>query len=107
MFSKNEILEQYLNRAPYGNQLFGVEAASRHYFGKPASDLSLAEAALVAALPNAPGAFNPYRGLDRALARQRSILRKLLAQGTISADECERAAHQPIQLLPREISFRA
>jgi membrane peptidoglycan carboxypeptidase len=87
MMTKDQILEQYFNRAPYGNQLFGVEAASRQYFGKPASDLSLAEAAFVAALPNAPGAFNPYRGLDRALARQRSILRKLLAQGTVSRDE--------------------
>lgn len=59
--SKKEILEQYLNRAPFGNQLFGVEAASTMYFGKPAKDLSLSESAFLSILPRAPGAYNPYR----------------------------------------------
>jgi penicillin-binding protein 1C len=107
MMTKGEILEQYLNRVPYGNQLFGAEAASRTYVGKPARDLSIAEAAFLAALPNAPTTFNPYRGLEHALARQRSILAKMLAQEMITADEYDRAVHQVLQVSPREISFRA
>ena len=105
--TKEQILEQYLNRAPYGNQLFGVEAASRWYFGKPASDVSLAEAAFLAALPNAPTVLNPRRGPAGALARQKAVLRRLLDQGKIAADEYARAVAQPVQIIPPESRFRA
>ena len=105
--SKEEILEQYLNRAPYGNQLFGVEAASRWYLGKPASDVSLAEAAFLAALPNAPTVLNPRRGPAGALARQKAVLRRLLQQGAISADDYARAVAQPVQIIPPESRFMA
>ena len=105
--TKEQILEQYLNRAPYGNQLFGVEAAARWYFGKPASDVSLAEAAFLAALPNAPTILNPRRGSAGALARQKAVLRRLLDQGKIGADDYERAVAQPVQIVPPESHFRA
>jgi penicillin-binding protein 1C len=107
MFSKEEILEQYMNRAPYGNQLFGVEAAARWYYGKPAADLSLAESAFLAALPNAPSYLNPAKNASDALARQRNILKRMLAQKKISQEEFDRALIQPIQLVPPEAHFKA
>jgi penicillin-binding protein 1C len=105
--SKQQILEQYLNRAPYGNQLFGVEAASRWYFGKPARDVSLAEAAFLAGLPNAPTALNPHRSMAQALARQGNVLTRMLDQRKITSEEYDRAAAQPIQIIPPEAHFKA
>ncbi len=107
MYSKSEILEQYLNRAPYGNQLFGVESASRWYFGKPARDLSLAESAFLAALPNAPGALNPDRSPGPALSREIKVLKRLLDQRRITREEFDRARSQPIQIIPPEAHFKA
>ncbi len=107
MMTKKEILEQYLNRAPYGNQLTGIEAAARYYFQKPASDLSLAEAAFLAGLPNAPSSLNPYQNYNATLQRQRIVLRRLLDQHLVSRDEYDRALLQPVQLTPPEVNFRA
>ncbi len=107
MFSKEEILEQYLNRAPYGNQLFGIEAAARWYFAKPALDLSLAESAFLAALPNAPSYLNPSKNASDALLRQRGILQKMLVQKKISQEEYDRAMVQPVQLVSSETHFKA
>jgi penicillin-binding protein 1C len=107
MMNKREILEQYVNRAPYGNQLFGAQAASRWYFGKPARDLSLAEAAFIAGLPNAPSALNPYGRLAEAMARSRVVLKRMREQQMISAAEYERALEQPLHVLPPQANFRA
>ena len=81
--SKRQILWHYLNRAPYGNGTFGVEAAARRYLNKPASQLSLAEAALLSALPRSPAGYNPYRNRRRLLRRQRYILGLMARQGRI------------------------
>ncbi|PKN57145.1 MAG: penicillin-binding protein 1C [Deltaproteobacteria bacterium HGW-Deltaproteobacteria-14] len=99
--TKDEILEQYLNRAPYGNQLYGVEAAAWMYFGKPASRLSLAESALLAGIPQSPSRQNPYRDLGRALSRQRSILAAMRERGVISQDDLRIAEAEEIRVLPR------
>jgi penicillin-binding protein 1C len=107
MMHKREILEQYINRAPYGNQLFGVESASRWYFGKPARDLSLAEAALIAGLPNAPSVLNPNMNPEEATARSHVVLARMLEQRLISADEYGRALEQPLSILPPQANFRA
>ncbi|GJQ21941.1 MAG: penicillin-binding protein 1A [Bacteroidia bacterium] len=107
MQSKEEILEQYLNRVPYGNGLVGAEAAARHYFGKPARDLSPAEAAFLAALPNAPSALNPYTNMMDALARQRRVLTAMHNQGMITSDDYALALQQPVTLIPPEANFRA
>lgn len=107
VMTKDEVLEQYLNRAPYGNQLFGVEAAARWYFGKPAREVSLAEAAYLAGLPNAPTALNPHKNPNAALARQRHVLQCLLEQRRISREESDRALAQPLQIIPPEAQFRA
>ena len=83
--SKRQILWHYLNRAPYGNSTFGVEAAARRYLAKPASQLSLAEAALLSALPRSPAGYNPYRNRQRLLRRQRYLLGLMERQGRIDA----------------------
>jgi penicillin-binding protein 1C len=107
MMTKSQVLEQYLNRAPYGNQLYGVEAAARWYFGKPAREVSLAEAAFLAGLPNSPTALNPHKNLNAALARQRKVLHCLIDQQRITQEEYDRALAQPVQIIPPEAHFRA
>jgi penicillin-binding protein 1C len=105
--SKDEILVQYLNRISYGNQAYGIEAASRLYFDKPASFLSLAESAFLAALPRAPTLLNPYRNAASVKKRQEEILRKMHALGYIPKDELLRALEEPVRVLPPEEKFRA
>jgi penicillin-binding protein 1C len=107
MMDKNEILEQYLNRAPYGNQLFGIQAASKYYFDKPASDLTIAESAFLAALPNSPTLLNPYQHYKRAVARQHLVLERLFTQQKISPEENDRALKQPIPVILPNMKFKA
>ncbi len=107
MMSKDEILEQYLNRVPYGNQLVGAEAAARHYFDKPARYLSTAEAAFLAGLPNAPSFLNPYSRPEEALKRQKRVLRVMMEQGLLTQEEYSLASSQPVVLVPPEVNFRA
>ncbi|MCK5844018.1 MAG: transglycosylase domain-containing protein, partial [Victivallales bacterium] len=80
-WSKAEIFEWYLNLAPFGGDIYGVEAASRFYFGKSAADLNLSEAALLAGIPQRPTAFRPDRHPDRAAARRLRVLEKMLECG--------------------------
>ena len=74
-YGKDEILTLYLNEIYYGNMAYGAQAAARTYFGKDAVDLTLAEAALLAGLPQAPAYYDPYANPDRAKTRQRVVLR--------------------------------
>jgi len=105
--SKDEILEQYLNRIPYGNQLVGAEAASWMYFGKPASLLSLAESAYLAGLPSSPTRLNPYRFAERAKARQRWLLDLMHTRGAIDALAWRTALDEPLALKPRKATLEA
>jgi len=97
---KDAILEQYLNRSPFGANTIGVEAASRRYFGKPTLHLSLAEAALLAGLPQAPARLDPTRFDGPAKARQRIVLERMAAAGMITADEHRRALVEPLRFAP-------
>lgn len=105
--SKDEILEHYFNRAPYGNQLHGIQAASKYYFDKPASELSIAEAAFLSALPNAPTLLNPYKNYEEARKRQKKILRLMLEQRYITDAEYQRALLQPIPIVTPDKKFKA
>jgi penicillin-binding protein 1C len=89
--SKDEILALYLNQTNYGGMAYGVEAASQTYFGKPASELLLPECALLAGLPQAPGAYNPFTNPDLARARQSIVLGLMEKQGTIASEERRQA----------------
>jgi penicillin-binding protein 1C len=104
---KPEILVQYINRISYGNQAYGIEAASRLYFDKPPSELSLAEAALLAAIPRSPTRLNPYRSLSALKERQVDMLTKMSDLGFISKEAGERAVAEEIRLLPAAERFRA
>jgi len=98
MYSKDEILELYLNKVYFGDGLHGAEAAARGYFGKPASQLSLSEAALLAGLVRAPSSDAPTVSLARAKARRALVLRAMLEEGIITSEAFERASREPIEL---------
>lgn len=91
-FTKDEILQMYLNEIPYGSNAYGIEAASQKYFAKSAKDLSLAESAVLAALPQAPSRYSPYGpNKDLLIGRQQYILDLMQEQGYISKDERDKA----------------
>ncbi len=94
--SKSYVLEAYLNKAPYGGNLVGVEAAARRYFGKSSAELTLAEAATLAGLPKAPTVFDPLRRPEMALRRRDHVLRRMLREDMIATGEYERALSQPL-----------
>jgi penicillin-binding protein 1C len=104
---KPEILVQYINRIPYGNQAYGIEAASRLYLDKSSSQLSLAEAAFLAAIPRSPTRLNPYRAFNALKKRQVDLLAKMSELGFISEAACVRAAAEELRLLPEDEKFRA
>ncbi|HOZ49614.1 MAG TPA: penicillin-binding protein 1C [Candidatus Hydrogenedentes bacterium] len=93
--NKDAILEAYLNRAPYGLNLVGCEAASRRYFGKTAGELTLAEAALLAGLPKSPTRLMPLDHAERAVARRGYVLTRMLDEGYITNADYEDAMRQP------------
>ena len=89
-FTKDEILQMYFNEIPYGSTAYGIEAASQHYFGKSVKQINLAEAAILAALPQAPTRYSPYGpNKDLLIARQQYILDLMVKQGYIKSAEAE------------------
>jgi membrane peptidoglycan carboxypeptidase len=93
-YSKQDILTGYLNIAPYGNVQYGVESASQDYFGKTAKDLTLAESAMLAAIPQAPSYYSPYGpsyNPEALIGRQQYILDQMAKQGMITKDDAEAA----------------
>ncbi len=95
VLSKPEILELYINRIPMGPRVFGVEAAAQKYFGKSAKDINLAEAAMLAGLPQAPSRYNPAEHYDRALARSTLVLNRMMANDMITAAQLKEAMDNP------------
>ncbi len=96
--TKEEILELYLNKVYFGHGAYGVEMASRAYFGKSVSDLDLAEAALLSGLIKAPSKFSPYSNLDKAKERQYIALKRMQEEGYISKEDAEKAYKKPLHL---------
>lgn len=98
LYSKDQILEMYLNQVPYGGTAYGVEAAAQTYFGKPIKDVTVAEAALLAGLPEAPSIYSPF-GSRPELAKQRQelIIHRMRDQGYISKTEEKKALDQEIK----------
>jgi len=99
MYGKHEILELYLNKVYFGDGLYGVEAASRGYFGKPASDLTVDEAALLAGLIQSPSSYAPTVNLDRAIARRNVVLQAMVGSGAIDQAAADRARKAPVTLV--------
>ena len=86
-YTKEEILELYLNQIYFGSGAWGIQAAAQEYFGKSATELSLGEAALLAGLPQAPSRLNPRENMEGALERRRTVLRRMHQQGYITSDQ--------------------
>ena len=109
MYSKDEILTMYLNQSPYGGRRNGIESAARTYFGKSAKKLTLAECALLAAIPNNPAVFNPYNeyGHDELIWRQQHTLDVMAELGYFTKEEAEEAKAVPIldQIKPESSQY--
>ena len=101
-YSKDRILEMYLNSIFYGHHATGIEAAAQVYFGKHASELSLAEASLLAGLPNGPSYYDPLLHLDRAKARQAIVLDAMVRQGMITQSQADEAANTHLTFVFKE-----
>ena len=105
--SKGEILEQYLNRTPFGGNVYGIEAASQRYFGKPACGLSLAESAMLVGLPQAPSYLRPDRNRRGAIRQRNIVLSRMLENGTISRAQYDVAVQQTMVLRRSSLPFAA
>ncbi|MDQ2666171.1 MAG: PBP1A family penicillin-binding protein [Gemmatimonadota bacterium] len=97
-FSKDRILELYLNQIALGNGSYGIETAAQRYFGKSARELNLAEAATLAGLPKAPERYNPRRFPERAIQRRNTVIEVMRAEGGISDADASLAKAYPLQL---------
>ncbi len=101
--TKEQILEVYLNESPYGGSLYGVDEAARAYFNKPPADLDIAEAAYLAALPQAPSRYSPY-GTHKDLldARKNLVLARMLKHGNITKEEYDAALAEVVEFVPQD-----
>jgi len=107
-YSKNQILEMYLNQVPYGGTAWGIEAAAQTYFGKPTKGLSLAQAAYLAGLPAAPGAYSPYSNDPKlAIQRQHHVLSRMQADGFITETQAKEAKAETIRIQPAQTNIAA
>jgi len=107
-YSKDEILDFYLNEIPYGSNAYGIEAAAQTFFGKSAKDLDLAESATLAALPNAPSRLSPYGSHPEELkSRQEYILERMAELGYISKEENANAKQEKLTFAPQSLGIKA
>ncbi len=106
-YSKDEILEMYLNQIYYGNGAYGIQSAALTYFGKEVSELTLAEGALLVGIPKGPTYYEPYNHFESAKKRQRIILNAMVEMGYITQKEADTAYEEPLQLQSRELKSRA
>ncbi len=108
IFSKDEILQMYLNEVAYGGTAYGIEEAAQTYLGKSIKDVSLAQAALLAGLPVAPSKYSPFSSDPRkTMLRQHQVLNKMLQAGYILPDQLETAKKEKIILAPRQANIKA
>jgi len=107
-FSKDEILQMYFNEIPYGSVAYGAEAAAQTYFGKKVEEISLAEAAILAALPQAPTYYSPYGShTDALIGRQHWILDDMAELGYITAEDANRAKEEKLEFKKRAENITA
>lgn len=105
-FTKDQILETYLNQVYYGSGAYGVESAARTYFGKSVTEISLPEAALIAGLTQKPTGYSPYNDPDAAIGRRGVVLDRMLQQGFITDAEAADAKAVPLDLAGRPTNLR-
>jgi len=107
IYTKNQILEMYLNQVPYGGSAYGIEEASKTYFGKSARNLSLEEASLLAGLPQAPSLYSPHSNPKLAKKRRNDVLEAMHLQGYIDKKTKDQAQKKELVVLPPKISIKA
>ena len=107
IYTKDQILEMYLNQVPYGGSAYGIEEAAKTYFGKSAKDLNLEEAALLAGLPQAPSVYSPYVNPNLAKKRRNEVLEAMYRQGYINNEKKKKAQEKEIEVLPPKTSIKA
>ena len=107
LYGKDKILAMYLNSAPYGGNIYGVEAASRRYFGKSCRDLTLGEAALLAGLPQSPSKYRPDRHPEKAYARRATVLKSMLREGYLTGEQMRRAGNREYERFVHRMLVRA
>ncbi len=107
IYSKDKILEMYLNQVPYGGSSYGVEEAAKTYFGKKAKQLTVEEAALLAGLPQAPSIYSPYSNPDAATERRNAVLTAMENQGFISEELKVESQKSKVEVLPPKTLIRA
>src|SRR6202789_4456887 len=100
-YSKEKILELYLNEIYLGLSNYGVAAAALNYFDKSVHELTIAEVAYLAALPKAPSALNPFRNHDRAVERRNYVIGRMLEDGYINNEQAKAARAEPLTVTPR------
>lgn len=109
MYNKDQILNLYLNKSPYGGRRNGVQSAAKTYFGTDAKNLSLAQSALLAAIPNQPSLYDPYNpdGQKALVQRQHKVLDEMVSQGFVKKSEANKAKAEPIldTVLPQASQF--
>jgi penicillin-binding protein 1C len=106
-YSKEEILEMYLNEIYYGNLAYGIEAAAQTYFGKHAAELNLAEISMLTGIPQSPVELDPLTNLEAARERQWLVLNLMYQEGYISREQAEQAYLAPLEFKPQEVSLVA
>lgn len=97
-YTKEEILEFYLNQIYFGHGAYGVQAAAQVYFGKNAEDLTLAECTMIAGLPKGPGYYSPYLNWEAAKNRQATVLNRMVELGYLTPEQAQEAKEQPLNL---------
>jgi penicillin-binding protein 1A len=95
-YTKDEILEGYINQINYGHGWWGIQTAARNYFGKSATDLNPAEAALMAAIPNRPGSYSPFINPENARRRRNLVLGRMVSEGYLEQAEADRWMEEPV-----------
>jgi len=107
LFTKQQILEMYLNQVPYGGSAYGIEEAAETYFNKHARDLSLEEAAFLAGLPQAPSVYSPFVNPVLATERRNDVLKKMLEQKYINENTYEQVVNNPLNVSSPKTSIKA
>lgn len=105
-FSKEKIMELYLNRVYFGSGFYGVEAAARGYFGRSAKELDVGQCAMLAGLLKSPQALSPWNNKEGATQTRNSVLRKMREQGFISKADCEEQIEMPLYVMKRTNPFK-
>jgi len=107
LFSKEEILQMYFNQIPYGGTTYGIEAAAKTFFDKPAQDLSLAEAAMLAGLPAAPTQNSPFGAQPQiAYERKNKVLDRMVEDGYLSQEKANKISNEKLVFAPQKTDIK-